>query len=166
MNEHIIILTPDDEIQTQLFDGLNSLQRAVDGAIALVGTKQIAVAPNVFEDDNILIVLYENRDFAKKNYGKGDVKVNALSSSLVGKPVYGKVAIVRDAIDGDEKGFLDAPSNNSISQSEYICSIFRGLVNKTRDDLQRLHQIWDNKLPAPPSPFRPLQKRNGNRFQK
>lgn len=164
MNEHIIIITPEDEIQTQLFNGIESLRQAVDGNFALVGTKEIMVAADVFENEKILIVLYENKDYARKNYGKGDVKVNALASSLVGKPVYGKVAFIRDLKEGNERGFSCVSTDNAISESEYICLILRGLIERTKPDLKRLHELWDNQMPEPVAPIRPLQKRNGSRF--
>lgn len=166
MQEYIIVITPDEEIQTLPFDGTKSLQEAVDGTVCLVGTKSLMVAPDVFDDDKILIVFYMDKYYARKHYGKGDIKVNAIASSLVGKPVYGKVAFVRDIQEGNEKGFSDISTKNTISEKDYLCSILNGLIQKTKSDLQRLHEIWDNKLPEPTVPIRPLQKRNGNRFQK
>lgn len=166
MKEYLVVINPDDTIEALPFDGLSSLQKAVEGNIALVGTKSIMVAPDVFADDNILIVLYGDRDYSRKHYGKGDVKVNALASSLVGKPVYGKVAFVRDIKNEDEHGFSDDTSNNAMSEISYIRSILNGLIEKTKDYLQRLHEIWDNKMPEPQLPFRPLQKRSGKRFIK
>jgi hypothetical protein len=166
MDEHIIVITPEDEIQTRSFDGLESLRQAVDGNFALVGTKELMVAADVFDNENILIVLYEDKDYVRKNYGKGDVKVNALASSLVGKPVFGKVAFIRDLKDGNEKGFSTFSPDNNISESEYICSILRGLIERTKPDLKRLHEIWDNQMPEPVAPIRPLQKRSGSRFSR
>lgn len=166
MKEYLVVINADDTIETLPFDGLNSLQEAVEGKIALIGTNGIMVAPDIFNVDSILIVLYEDKDYGRKYYGKKDIKVNALASSFVGKPVYGKVAFIRDVKEGDERGFSDSKSNGSLSEIDYICLILNGLIEKTKPDFQRLHELWDNKMPEPERHFRPLQKRNGKLFSK
>ena len=103
MAEKIIILTSNDEIQTEDYTDYNSLQNAVEGSI-----KHFNTLPNVQLvpiDPPIKVDMWCNEEFA--NSDKESCKrLNTIATALNGgNLIYGNVALTVLSPEGEQRGF-------------------------------------------------------------
>ncbi len=138
--ESLIIITPDDTVMTADYDGLKSLQKAVDGYIELFGKV-------TFPHNNLTTLFYCNEDFRFTHNGEF-CKVNALATSLTKIPVYGNVVIEKVTMPSDNPSNQDdmcepVESGFTNDETQFIKGYFDAFIHKRNDILSKCHKNLD-----------------------
>lgn len=150
MSEKIIIITPDDKLQSADYNGYECLRDAVNGTIEYFATNVelpfLKAEADFVCNDSFLVDKSEEFD-----------KINAVASLLFsqdgenGLEIRGNVAVVLSNGDGSNRGFNF--KEGDICEHWIMEDFLEKFINNHKDEITKCHEKHDNNKSAPTLKF-------------
>lgn len=146
----IIVLTSNDTIETADYTNYCSIQAVVGGNIEFFHSTKIPVMSMFAHGESVLpVTMYCNEEFLIDE-SEDFNKLNAVASLISGQEIRGKVAILVDTGDGENRGFeyLEEETNGEITEAFCECwtamETLRRFISDKETAIRELHQKYDN----------------------
>ena len=144
----LLIIKPDETIETIAYEDFTSTQFAVDGSFEHVLSLPVELPTGKCDID-----LWCNDEGLYRNDFK---KVNAFVTALYGFPIYGNVAVTKQVIvdrEIDSAGFNYKWNHEEdcldLCEAWYIEDLLLLNINQNKDNLQKIHKDFDDNKPEP-----------------
>lgn len=145
----MLIIKPNEEIASSVYNDYRDIQAAVEGHFDIVGITSIKdVLKCTSDEKDIEIVMYCNEEFL---YDDDMQTVNAAVTTMTNSIIYGNVVLLKsDMSKGESYGFSESEEIESgKSELAYVKDLIEDFIENNELSIAAKHFRYDDNKPAP-----------------